>query len=371
MVLTLEYKDEFWDIKLPTVRAYQFNPKEIADFIQKENEHPLVFDTNLTGACNTNCIYCSTMGGKYDIRYPLERAYPFVKDDQYEEVIKQLPALGVRTFFICSNGEPLLNPERFIKLARKAYENDLRIITYTNGTTLSEKVLEELEKIDVNIVMKLESLNSEKNDNIVLNEGKKRKSSFGGYKYVKFKGQIVPDFIPRALEVYGKDVSRLGLETMIVSDNHEEVCNIREWVHGDLEIAQFLKHLYPLGYIQLSGKSLELNGSMKSRIDENIKNIDERRGFKYPTFYTPDHFSFDARRLMNNIASRNGFPFRIFGHERCGVYHSSQMILKRIGFGTDKIIGIFNDKGEVDIKRYFSEISSQIGKNDVWRPNSG
>ena len=369
MVLRLKYKDKNWNVSLPTVRAFHFEQDEVKEYVEKGGDNPLVFDTNIISNCNTNCIYCSTQGGKYDVRYPQEKGYPFITDDQYKDVIKQLPKLGVRTFFICSNGEPLLNPNRFLSLARIAYDNGVRVITYTNGTTLSDSFLKKLEEVDVNLVMKLESFSPKNNNEIILNTPKKRKKSFYGYTYTRFMGQTVPNFIPRAFETYSKDTNRLGLESMIINENTHELLDIREWGFNELGCPQFLKHVYPLGYVMLRGRYIQPTEGRKVEIDQEIKKLDESKGLKYPDFITPDHFSFDSRRLMNNLTSSTGFPFRVFGHEREGVYHSSQLIKTKIGFGTGKIIRIVNEEGMIDMARYFGEISKNVGEENVWRPS--
>lgn len=96
-------------------------------------------------------------------------------------------------FFISSNGEPLLDPKRFLRLAREAAKISVRIITYTNDTTLNRDVLRELEEADVNLVMKLESLNPKNNDKIIFNPNKRRKKDkLSGYIYKDFLGQRLP-----------------------------------------------------------------------------------------------------------------------------------------------------------------------------------
>ena len=267
MVVKLKYTDDIWDVTLPTVRAYEFRQEEIQDYLRIGGDHPLVFDMNLINRCNTNCVYCSTQGGKYDVRYPLEKSFGFVTDGEWREVVRQLPGLGVRTFFICSNGEPLLKSERFLGLAREAHEKGLEVVTYTNGTTLTPELLRELESLDVNLVMKLESLDPERNDGIILNTPERRKKSFQRYKYTLFGGEQILDHIPRAFEIYGRDTGRLGLETMVIKDNTHEVLDIREWAYQELDCVQFLKHVYPLGYVQLRGRDIQPTEGEKTEID--------------------------------------------------------------------------------------------------------
>ena len=353
---SLNYKNEKWNISLPSIRAYTFNKKEIDSFIEN-GEYPLDFDTNLISGCNTNCNYCATQGGKSDVRFNSNTNLPNITDKNLSTIIKQLNSIGTKTLFLCSNGEPLLNPRRFLNILDEAGERNMNVITYTNGTTLDRKFLKELYRREVNLVMKLESLNPKLNNEIIL--GKNNLKKYSKYQYGTFNNQKVPIGIIEAFDVYGNNSDCLGLETMILKDNISEVLEIREFAY-DLGVSQFLKHLYPLGYTKLRGKEVMPRQDKEKNLKNDIINFDSRYGFIYPSFDTPDYFSYDARRFMNNCINSKNFPFRMFSHEVGGVYHSSQIVPVKFGFGTEKIISIFDSNGDINMNKYFEQIRESI-----------
>ncbi len=352
---SLKYESKDWNINLPSIRAYTFSKRDIDSFIE-DGPIPLDFDTNLIEGCNANCKYCATQGGKSDVRFNYDNGLSKLTDKDISEIIKQLNLLGTKTFFLCSNGEPLLNPKRFLNILDEAGDKEINIITYTNGTTLNRNILKELHKRKVNLVMKLESLDPKKNDGIIL---RKNNSKYKPYKYSWFNNLIVPTGIIEAFEVYGADSDCLGIETMILKDNINEVLDLRKWIY-ELGSSQFLKHLYPLGYVKIRGEEVMPNKEKEKDLVQRIITFDSDYGFVYPSFQTPDHFSYDARRFMNNCVNIQGFPFRMFAHEIGGVYQSSPIVSTKFGFGTDKVISVFDSKGNVNMKEYFDKIGEHI-----------
>lgn len=351
----LKYQNEEWSINLPSIRAYTFEKEGIDSFI-KDGLIPLDFDTNLVGGCNANCKYCATQGGKSDVRFNYDNGLPKLTDKNLSEIIQQLNLLGTKTFFLCSNGEPLLNPKRFLNILDEAGDKEINIVTYTNGTTLNKNILRELHKRKVNLVMKLESLNPRKNDEIIFGKNSLKNRS---YEYSNFNNQQIPRGIIEAFEIYGNNSDCLGIETMILKDNIDEVIDIRNWIY-ELGSSQFLKHLYPLGYTKLRGEEVMPDNKKEKDLVQKIIDFDSNYGFTYPSSQTPDHFSYDARRFMNNCVNIQGFPFRMFAHEIGGVYHSSQIVSTKFGFETDKVISVFDSEGKVNMKEYFDKIGEQI-----------
>ncbi len=354
---SLKYQNSKWNIDLPTIRAYTFDKKEIDSFIEK-GEYPLDFDINLRGGCNANCVYCATKGGQDDVRFDFDRRLRPITDRDISEMIRQLSKIGTKTFFLCGNGEPLLSPQRFLDVIDSAGETDMNIITYTNGTTLTRPVLKELHKRQINLVMKLESLDPKLNDSII--SGKSPTKNFSGYRYGTLHGNTIPVGIIEAFEVYGADSDCLGLETMILRDNFQQIAEMRDWVHNKLGVTQFLKHLYALGYAEMRGENVLPDKDQEEQIKKEILDFDRKQGFVYPEFAVPDVYSYDARRFMNNCVSVNGFPMRMFTHERGGIYHSSKAVPVSFGFGTENIVSIFNSQQEIDLQSYFQKIQETL-----------
>lgn len=356
----MTYQRGDWDVVLPSVRGFSFSEDEIERFLDCTSPIPLVFDTNMVSACNTNCVYCSTRGGKSDVRFPAERRIPLITDEQYKELIRQFGKLGVRTFFICSNGEPLLNPDRFLDVVSGAADAGVRIITYTNGTTLTPPVLRRLRNAGVSLVLKLESLTPERNDRIILNVPERRKRAFSGYTYGTFHGQNVPSHIIDAFTTFGSDSDMLALETMITLENALDAVDIRQWAYEELGASQFLKHLYNIGYVQIMGHEVRPGKEIDSLVRKRVHALDSAWGMRYPTSPLPDEYSYDARRLMNNLVNAEGVPFRMFGHERGGIYHNSQVVPLSFGFGTSLVVSLLNERGDIDARSYFRTIAALI-----------
>jgi sulfatase maturation enzyme AslB (radical SAM superfamily) len=78
-ISSLKYQNEIWNVKLPSIRAYTFENRDIDEFI-KNGEVPLDFDTNLINGCNCNCKYCATQGGKSDVRFSYSGGLPKLTD---------------------------------------------------------------------------------------------------------------------------------------------------------------------------------------------------------------------------------------------------------------------------------------------------
>jgi MoaA/NifB/PqqE/SkfB family radical SAM enzyme len=362
MVPKLIFRDERWDVVLPSIRAFTFTQEEISTFIKGNAFCPYVFDTNLVSTCNTNCVYCATQGGKSDVRYNAEQTMPLVSDDVLKELVPQFSATSVRTFFICSNGEPLLDIDRFLRIVEGAQDVGLQIITYTNGTTLNPYTLKKLHRANVNLVMKLESLNPKKNNEIILNTGGKRKKEYEGYKYGSLEGEIVPTHVIDALTEYSSDSDMLALETMLTRFNLEDALDIRKWTYEKLGLSQFLKHLYNLGYVEIRGNNIKEKEKKEAHVAQRVIALDQEYGMKYPDFRTPDHYSYDARRLMNNITNATGFPFRMFAHERGGVYHSSQIVGMDFGFGTSNLFQLVSENKKVDFQSFLQSIGNRLNE---------
>ncbi|MGM5481574.1 MAG: radical SAM protein [Nanobdellota archaeon] len=351
------FKFNDWDVSLPSIAAFTFSQTELSNWFNSENNFPLVLDTNILSGCNVNCVYCSTEGGKSDVRWDFGSSKQYISDSDLKELSSQFSTLGGKTIFLCSNGEPLLNKRRFLDLATHAKSVGLNVITYTNGSTLSPDFIKELNVLDVNLVMKWESLDPFNNDLIILNSLDKRKNSFSVFGYELFNGVRVPTQILSALDLYSSK-SNLAIETMITKLNMDDILPMRKFIYDSLDVSQFLKQTYNIGYAN-SNLEVQVSDSELDLINSKVISFDESRGLKYPNFDTPDNYSYDSRRLMNNLVNRSGFPFRTFLHEVGGVYHSSQIVKKRFGYSTDNVIPLKVD-GVVDFNSQIKNISEVL-----------
>jgi len=358
----LEYRTSTWDVVLPSIRAYSYSQEDIDAFYHNP-QFPLAFDTNISNPCNRFCQYCVTGGGSIkDPRFEHPADVPTLGDKDISNMISQLSKLGARSFFLCSNGEPLLDRRRFLKIIDGiGYRGNINLITYTNGTTLSKEFVRELHQRDVNLVMKLESLDPRRNDRLTGNW--QVASPVRRYQYGTLEGQQVPVGIINAFEEYGGDSDCLGVETMILNDNLAELLDIRAWAYTRLGVSQFLKHGYPIDYQGLGRGQVLPDEESKRRISQEIIDFDHEFGFVYPTAdQTAEPYSFDVRRFMNNFFAVNEFPFRIFAFEVGGTYHSGDFTRIKFGFGTDNVVTVFDSDGNINTADYFRRILQILGQ---------
>src|SRR6056297_1682394 len=98
---------------------------------------------NINSQCNLNCKHCysnSTAAKKNDT---LNTKEAFALIDQLADF--KVPVL------LLSGGEPLLRPDLF-KLIKKARSRNLRVVISTNGTLLTEKMVQELKSLGVSYI---------------------------------------------------------------------------------------------------------------------------------------------------------------------------------------------------------------------------
>ncbi|RAK05180.1 radical SAM protein with 4Fe4S-binding SPASM domain [Halanaerobium saccharolyticum] len=98
---------------------------------------------NINSQCNLNCKHCysnSTAAKKVET---LNTKEAFALIDQLADF--KVPVL------LLSGGEPLLRPDLF-KLIKKAKSRDLRVVLSTNGTLLTEKMVQELKSLGVSYI---------------------------------------------------------------------------------------------------------------------------------------------------------------------------------------------------------------------------
>lgn len=108
---------------------------------QERLETPNIFAMSLTRACNFKCIYCFNASEK---SYKNE-----LTGDEWCDVIEQAQQLGVFQVLV-TGGEPTVHPE-FTKILRKLKFSDMDFKLFTNGSYLTNEVLDLLEGSSVQV----------------------------------------------------------------------------------------------------------------------------------------------------------------------------------------------------------------------------
>jgi MoaA/NifB/PqqE/SkfB family radical SAM enzyme len=105
--------------------------------------------------CNLDCLYCFTAEYKNK-----EKITPIDKTET-SELLEEAKAMGVKNLVIGGYGEPFLNKEIW-GILEKAKELGLYITIFSNGALITKEVAAKLKEMPVSFVIKLNSLNKEK-----------------------------------------------------------------------------------------------------------------------------------------------------------------------------------------------------------------
>ncbi len=353
-LLLLFYDNRDWSFALPTVPAYHFDNATLDEFLSGTAKVPLVLDVNLRGGCSSECVYCFTESGSVE-RFYSDLDFPNVPkldDDSLEDVIRQFGDLGGKTIFLCSEGEPLLNPTGVMNLISVAVEKGINVLLTTNTLHLTPDLIQKLHACGVNMMLKLESLDPKKN-----NETIKPKIPL---KYGTLDGARIPQPIVDSFQIYGTDSVMLGFSSIIIRPNLADVIEVREFAYKQGCI-HFAKHLYIGGRATANRKIIALTQDEIQEVSDRIHRLDVDKGVIYPNGNRlSDNYSFDVRRFLNNATDRNGFPLRMASDVRGGVFLSSSIVRPNFGFRDLITVSMLNEAGKIDLSSYFSRIRDII-----------
>ncbi|MDR1071343.1 MAG: radical SAM protein [Rickettsiales bacterium] len=112
--------------------------------------------------CNLKCKYCSTYCGEDS-----GNRKKFLTMAERLISAKIFHNLGLKTLIVNGKGEPLMQPDvpKFTTLLRKTM--NINTVIATNGTLLNERLLGQLNDATATLVLKLNSMDAKKNDEIV------------------------------------------------------------------------------------------------------------------------------------------------------------------------------------------------------------
>ncbi len=180
----------------------------------------------IPGYCNLFCSYCYACGGE-----GLEKER-LLSWKQYESILEQAKALGVDSLGIPGAGEPLLgtNLALTMKIIKKCSELGIFVTLFTTGEFITEKLAEELYELPVEIMLKGNTLDPEKQDKFVSDPsrgliragyGEKRNAAIELLKEKGFNNKEV------CLKKFGRK-SRMALVTSIMTSENGELSNLDE-----------------------------------------------------------------------------------------------------------------------------------------------
>ena len=112
---------------------------------------PRFVDLHTSNACNHKCVGCAYSG---------ELDTDFMKEDQHIKIINDLMDFGVRAFDFAGGGEPLFLP--YIEsLFDLVHSRNGHFGVITNGSLLTERLMEKIVKYATYIRISLEASNVE------------------------------------------------------------------------------------------------------------------------------------------------------------------------------------------------------------------
>jgi hypothetical protein len=357
MPLILDVTHAGQRFRFPNVRAYDFSPEVLRSFFDASDSIPvpLVFDLHFKASCQLRCKFCYTEAGKDDYWREIERLYPAMGAEDLQEALRQYAKLGGHTVIILSIGEPLINVERFLTLARIAKELGLRVLTFTNMLTVSNsETARRLRDAEVSLLLKLNHFDPQINDQIAGRPGL--------YKYGKYQGQMVPEQLITILKAYEGRSDLIALSSDILRQNRDNILEISRWAYDGLGVAHFRKHLYYYGWAKENRDMIGLSDEEIKDISEAIYAFDGKYGYEYPVGHSiSDAYSFDTRRFINNSSDRRGFPLRVFSHYICGFYHSSGGTIPTFGFNSGISLALKDPtSGSLNLSKLLEEISKHV-----------
>ncbi|MCK4838148.1 MAG: radical SAM protein [Desulfobulbaceae bacterium] len=257
----------------------EFSQEEIA--AARAMDGLLSMELELSRACNLRCVYCYAESG-------VPMANELTLDEIYSS-IDQAVELGARKIIVLGGGEPTLYKDLF-KVIDYILAKKVKVDIFTNGMLIDQEKAKALYDRQVSVVIKMNSRNPEIQDMLAGHEG-----SFDAIQ----KGL-------RALRDAGypdKDHT-LGIETIICSQNYDELADLWVWARQ--------RGIIPyIEMMTLQGRAtdhpdLEVSIDKVKVLFEELARIDEKQFNSHWTPHPPLAASQCARHEYSCTVTANG-----------------------------------------------------------------
>lgn len=178
------------------------------DFSEEDfgsNNFLLELRIHVAEECNLECVYC--LSNAPFVSAERKNKKTKLSLNEIKNNIKQAKELGIKVVSITGSGEPLLykNLKELIEFIKSL---DLGVVLFTNGLLLTKELAEWLNKKDVNLMVKLNSFNSEINDKLVGLRGAQK---------------IFLEKIKMLVDMGFANNKRLALNCIICRENYNEI----------------------------------------------------------------------------------------------------------------------------------------------------
>ena len=181
-----------------------FSDEEIA--ATRESGQLLTMELETSHVCNLRCVYCYNSSGK-SLSNELSLA-------ELQDVIRQGKDLGARRIILIGGGEPLMHPQ-VMELIEFIRGQNLGVDLFTNGTVIKAAMARTLFELGVSPVVKLNSLDSQVQDDL---------ANFPGASALIHQGL---DCLMAA--GYPTEDCDLGIESIICAQNYDELPSMWRW----------------------------------------------------------------------------------------------------------------------------------------------
>ncbi|MCK4763002.1 MAG: radical SAM protein [Candidatus Aminicenantes bacterium] len=162
----------------------------------KEEELETTLQLYLTNRCNLKCIHCYMDSGYHSKNEEISTETFLSVIDDFAEISQSK--------VVFTGGEPLLRPD-FFTLAKRAKEKKLKVVLFTNGTLINDKIVSKIKECVDEIQLSLDGATPIINDEI--------------------RGKGVYDKVVNAVRLFEDTSIKLTISTLVMPQNFTDFKN--------------------------------------------------------------------------------------------------------------------------------------------------
>ena len=211
--------------RIPVLKGLNLTNLKLKD--SEEKGKMLLIDIETSNKCNLNCKYC--FRDVYGTKEALQKELPLKKR---LELIKEAKELGCETIKITGAGEPFADIDLW-PMIECANNLGMWVMIFTNGSLITKDLAEKLAKMDVSLIVKANSLDEAKEDEMVGCKG-----------YAKRRNQAIRWLIEAGFNA--TKPTRLGRDLVVTNLNKEEVYESLRWCRKN-NVFPLFRPLMPIG----------------------------------------------------------------------------------------------------------------------------
>ncbi|MFH1439478.1 MAG: radical SAM protein [Candidatus Woesearchaeota archaeon] len=265
---------------IPILKGLDLTTKQMDEALKKNLM--LSVDIETSNVCNLNCKYCfrDVYGTKDALKNELSLK-------QRLELIKQAKEGGCETIKITGAGEPFADNDIWpmIELSNKL---GMWVMIFTNGSLLDDEKIERLYNMKVSLIVKCNSMDENKEDEMVGRKG-----------YAKIRNTVLQKLIDKGFnkdisgntsdnqnkksEIKGEvergkirigKITRLGRDLVITNINKDEVYDDLRWCRKN-NVWPIFRPLMPIG-AAVNVKEWEITKEETKEMYEKAREIDSK-----------------------------------------------------------------------------------------------